>query len=54
MKRFATKIEKFVFLKKNVKIKDTYYNGTRHRKPYVIGYKIPFVEDEEDLGGQDI
>jgi P4 family phage/plasmid primase-like protien len=51
MKRFATKIEKCVFLKKNIKMKDTYYNGTRHRKPYVIGYKIPF---DEDLGESDV
>ena len=47
IKRFNNKIEKCVFLTKNIKDTDTTYNKIRHRKPYIIGYKLP-EENEED------
>ena len=46
LKRFNTKIEKCVFLTKNIKATDTTYNKIRHRKPYIVGFKLP--ENEED------
>jgi len=52
LKRFTTKIEKCVFLKKNIKLRDSKYGGIKHNKPYIIGFKFPF--DDEDLGGSDI
>ena len=53
LKRFVSKIEKCVFLNKNIKFRDTTYNGTRHKKSYIIGFKHPLVEDD-DLGGEDL
>jgi hypothetical protein len=46
LKRFNTKIEKCVFLTKNIKDRDTHYNKIKHNKPYIIGFKLP--ENEED------
>ena len=52
LKRFTAKIEKCAFLKKIIKLRDSKYGGIKHNKPYIIGFKIPY--DEEDLGDSDI
>ena len=39
-------------LKKEYKITGSKYGGIKHNKPYIIGFKIPY--DEEDLGDSDI
>ena len=45
LKRFTTKIDNCVFLKKYVRGRDTYYNGDRHKASYIIGYKYPVIEE---------
>ena len=48
LKSFSNKLEKCVFLTKNLKKRDTSYGGMRHKKPYVIGFKLQ--EDEKEDG----
>ena len=47
LKRFSSKIDNCVFLTKHIRSRDSYYNGTRHKSPYIIGYKIPLEEEPE-------
>jgi len=47
LKRFTTKLEKCVFLSKHIKKRDSTYNGIKHKKPYIIGYKLPDNDDDD-------
>jgi P4 family phage/plasmid primase-like protien len=47
LKRFTTKLEKCVFLSKHIKKRDSTYNGIKHKKPYIIGYKLPDNDDND-------
>ena len=47
LKRFTTKLEKCVFLSKHIKKRDSTFNGIRHNKPYIIGFKLPDNDDDE-------
>ena len=47
LKRFTTKLEKSVFLTKFIKKRDSTYNGIKHKKPYIIGYKLPANDDDD-------
>jgi phage/plasmid-associated DNA primase len=49
-KKFITKFKSSPFLEKNIREKDSTYNKTFHRKPYIIGYKLK--EEDETLGKQ--
>jgi hypothetical protein len=40
MKRINAQIRNCTFLSKNIKDKDTTFNKIRHRKMYIIGYKL--------------
>jgi len=40
MKRINAQIRNCTFLSENIKDKDTTFNKIRHRKMYIIGYKL--------------
>ena len=49
MKKFTMKLEKCSFLTKNLKKRSTMYNAIKHTKPYIIGFKLPEMEEEPDV-----
>jgi len=48
MKRFTMKLEKCSFLSKNLKKRNSTYNKIKHNKPYIVGFKLPVTEEEEE------
>jgi len=49
-KKFINKFRSSPFLEKQIREKDSTFNKTFHRKPYIIGYKLK--EEEETVGIQ--
>lgn len=52
LKKFTIKLEKCAFLSKNIKKRDTTHNKIKHKRPYIIGYRLPpddEVEEKNDL-----
>lgn len=53
LKSFSNKLEKCVFLTKNLKKRDSTYGGVKHKKPYVIGFKLQEIEEKEEINELD-
>ena len=51
-KAFTTKINNNIFLQKFIKMRDTTYNSIKHKKPYIIGFKLIEIEDDSTIGTQ--
>ena len=45
LKNFSMKVDKCSFLTKNLKKRDTTHNKIKHKKPYIIGFKL--IEDDQ-------
>ena len=45
MKRINAQIRNCTFLSENIKERNTHYNKIKHRKMYIIGYKLRQVHD---------
>jgi P4 family phage/plasmid primase-like protien len=47
LKKFSIKLQKCTFLTKHLKKRDSTFNGIKHKKPYIIGFKLPEYDVEE-------
>ena len=45
LKSFSNKLEQCVFLTKNLRKRDSTYGGIKHKKPYIIGFKLQECEE---------